>query len=264
MPQRTKAPAFASSGDAYDAFMGRYSVALAAPFADFTGAVPGVRALDVGCGPGALAAELVRRLGPGAVAACDPSPSLAAACAERHPGVDVRAAAAEELPFPDQSFDLVAAQLVLPFLADPVAAGAEMLRVTRPGGTIGAAVWDLAAGMEMLRAFWDAAVSLDPDAPDELRVSVVGRGGDVGTWLAALGLDEVSEATLVVSSAYSGFDELWSGFRTGIGPPGVYCASLPEDRREALRRALFARVGSPSGPFTLDAVALVGKGTRPS
>ncbi|MGB7817751.1 MAG: class I SAM-dependent methyltransferase, partial [Ornithinibacter sp.] len=80
------ARSFHTSGEAYDAFMGRYSRALAAPFADAAGVVSGQHALDVGCGPGALTGELVERLGAAGVSAVDPSPPFVAACAARHPG----------------------------------------------------------------------------------------------------------------------------------------------------------------------------------
>jgi trans-aconitate methyltransferase len=94
---------FAVAPDAYDRFMGRYSVPLAPKLADFASVAAGQRALDVGCGPGALTAELVRRLGPAAVAAVDPSEPFVAAARERHPGVSVQRAAAEELPFEDEA-----------------------------------------------------------------------------------------------------------------------------------------------------------------
>lgn len=251
---------FDTSGDAYDAFMGRYSRLLAEPFAAFAGVRPGQRALDVGCGPGALTAELVRRLGAAAVSACDPSPAFVAACAARHPGVDVRPGSAEQVPFDDDAFDVVTAQLVLHFVADPPAAGRELARVTRPGGRIAACVWDFGRGMELLRAFWDAALSLDGSAPDEYRVLRFGREGEITDWLAAAGLSEVAETTLTVRSAYSGFDELWSGLLAGIGPAGGYCVSLPSDHREELRLALRERLGRPDGPFTLEAVARAGRG----
>ncbi len=133
---------FAVPAEAYDAFMGRYSMQLASGFAAFAGIEPGHRVLDVGCGPGALVAELVRRLGANAVAAADPSEPFVTAARQRHPGVDIRLAAAEELPFPDNAFDAALAQLVVHFMTDAVAGVAEMARVTRPDGVVAACVWN--------------------------------------------------------------------------------------------------------------------------
>src|SRR6266567_2810212 len=104
---------FAVSADVYDRFMGRYSATLSPQLADLAGVAAGQRALDVGCGSGMLTAELVSRLGPGAVTAIDPSEPFVAAVRERHPGVDVRQGAAEELPFADGEFDVTLAQLVV-------------------------------------------------------------------------------------------------------------------------------------------------------
>src|ERR1041385_8167202 len=112
---------FAGAADSYDRFMGGYSGALAPPAADVAGLEPGNRVLDVGCGPGALTNELVARLGAGAVAAVDPSESFVDAARERNPGVDVRLATAEQLPFSDATFDASLAQLVVHFMTDPVA-----------------------------------------------------------------------------------------------------------------------------------------------
>jgi SAM-dependent methyltransferase len=162
---------FAVDAGAYDRFMGRYSVRLAPSFANFAGIAPGNRVLDVGCGPGALTTELVHRLGAAAVAAVDPSQQFAAAALERHPGVEVRIAAAEELPFADGEFDAALAQLVVHFMSDPVRGLAEMARVTRDGGVVAACVWDHAGGQTPLAPFWVAVHQLDPNAADESRLA---------------------------------------------------------------------------------------------
>src|SRR4051812_7694122 len=133
---------FDVAADKYDRLMGHYSSQLAGPLADLAGVRAGQRVLDVGCGPGALTAELVKRVGPDAVAAVDPSPPFVAANRERHPGVAVAQATAEDLPFDDDGFDAALAQLVVHFMADPVAGLREMARVTRPGGAVVASVWD--------------------------------------------------------------------------------------------------------------------------
>src|SRR5580765_4586183 len=142
--------------------MGRYSMPLAPAFADFAAVTAGRRVLDVGCGPGALTTELAQRLGPEAVSAVDPSESFVAAARERHPGVTVQRAAAEELPFEDDAFDVSLAQLVVHFMSDPEAGLREMARVTREGGVVAACVWDHAGGRGPLSPYWDAARELDP------------------------------------------------------------------------------------------------------
>ncbi len=247
---------FAVSGAQYDEFMGRYSVGIAESFADAAGVVSGAgTALEVGCGPGALTGVLVARLGAPAVAACDPSPPFVAACAARHPGVDVRAGRAEALPFAAASFDHALAQLVLHFVSEPERAAAELARVVRPGGRVAACVWDFSEGMEMLRAFWNAALSIDPDAPDEARTLRFGRPGEIASLFAGAGLHDVVEMELSTSTTYSSFDELWAGFLAGIGPAGAYLAALSDQARAALRAALFDRVGRPTSGFTLGATA---------
>lgn len=264
MDQRDDRAMFAATADAYDAFMGRYSQPLAVAFADAAGVAPGQTALDVGCGPGALTGELVARLGAPAVAACDPSASFVAECAARNPGVEVRVAPAEALPFEDARFDIALAQLVLHFVGDPATAAGELRRVVRPGGTIAACVWDFHEEMEMLRLFWDAALAVVPDAPDEARTLRFGLAGDLAGLFDASGLSDVTETALRVQSSYEDFEELWAGFQAGIGPAGAFCTSLPDEPREALRRELFDRLGAPASTFTLDAVARCATGRVPT
>ena len=197
---------FGIAGDSYDRFMGRYSRELAPRLIAFAGIADGMRALDVGCGAGALTVALADRLDAANVAAADPSEPLLAACAERVPGADVRLAPAEELPWAEESFDAVLSQLVLNFVSDADAAVAEMRRVAAPGGIVASCTWDYAGGMRMLHAFWKAAAELDPLAPDESNMryrteeelaSLWGRGG----------LNHVETAALEVETEYVGFDD---------------------------------------------------------
>ena len=246
---------FAVTGSTYDSFMGRYSTKLADEFADLAGVRRGQSALDVGCGPGALTGVLVERLGARAVAACDPSPGFVADCTERHPRVRVAPGRAESIPFESDSFDHALAQLVLHFVSDPGAAASEMVRVVRPGGWVSACVWDFDEGMQMLRAFWDAALELDPGAPDEAQRMRFGRPGEIAELWATAGLVDIEETTLTVASGYETFDELWNGYLAGVGPAGAYCVSLGDADRLRLRSVLERRLGSPAGPFELEAVA---------
>jgi ubiquinone/menaquinone biosynthesis C-methylase UbiE len=254
---------FLRSSEAYDSFMGRYSNSLAELFVSVAGVTEGMQVLDVGCGPGALTRELVRRLGAGSVAAIDPSPPFVDACIASCPGVSVQVGDAQAIPFPDAAFDAALAQLVLHFVPDPVRAGTEFYRVVRPGGVAAACVWDFAEEMEMLRYFWDAALAIDASAPDEARTLRFGSEGELAGWLGEAGFVDVSETTLTVESTYADFDELWTGFLHGIGPAGAYCVSLDGDDRERLRTELFQRMGSPPGQLDLGARARAAIGRRP-
>lgn len=263
MDQVEGARNFAVEGATYDSFMGRYSVGLAERFADAAGVAAGHTAIDVGCGPGALTGVLVARLGADAVFACDPSPSFRDACAARHPGVVVKPGRAESIPFEAVAADHAMAQLVLHFVSEPDEAAREMARVVRPGGRVSACVWDFDDGMEMLRGFWDAALSIDPDAPDEARTLRFGRPGEIVELFASAGMEDIVESTLTVASTYASFEELWNGFMAGVGPAGAYCVSLDDRDRDRLRAAVFERFGSPTGPFTLNAVARCAVGRVP-
>ena len=256
------AATFQASGADYDAFMGRYSQPLAAAFVDWAGVRSGDSVLDVGCGPGALTGVLAQRLGPATVRACDPSPPFVEECRARHPGVAVSLGRAEELPYRDASQDVVMAQLVLHFVTDPETAAREMRRVLRPGGTVAACSWDSAQGMEMLRHFWDAALRLDPAAPDEAALRF-GRAGELARLFSVAGFVEPTESTLEVASTYASYDELWSGLLAGIGHSGSYAARRPPAQQEALRRTLFEELGSPIGAFELRAVARAARAVAP-
>jgi len=245
--------------DAYLRFMGRYSEPLAVQFADLAGVRPGQRALDVGCGPGVLTAELVRRLGTARVCAVEPSESFVAAARERLPGVDVRRAAAEKLPFPDGAFDVTAAQLVVHFMTDPVAGLREMARVTRPGGVVAACVWDHGGDRGPLTTFWRAARQLDPSARNESD----GAGADEGALaalFAAAGLGGAAATTLTVQVRYATFEQWWETFTLGVGPAGGYVTALADDRCRLLRD--HCRQLLPAEPLDVSATAWAVTGWR--
>jgi len=247
---------FAVTADAYDRFMGRYSVLLSPQFADFADVRSG-RAIDVGCGPGALTSELVGRLGPTNVSAIDPSESFVAAVRERLPGVDVRVAAAERLPFPNREFDAALAQLVVHFMSDPVAGLREMARVVRKDGVVAACVWDHGSGRGPLSLFWQAARELDPEVKDESRRAGA-REGHLAELFVAAGLRGVEVTALEARVYHATFEEWWEPFTLGVGPAGAYTSKLDADRRARLIER--CRELLPPAPFDVTAWAWTARG----
>jgi SAM-dependent methyltransferase len=248
---------FNVAADAYDRFMGRYSLPLAAPFADFARIEPGQRTLDVGCGPGALTVELVARLGSVAVSAVDPSEPFVAAVRVRAPGISAQRANAEHLPFDDGNFDSSVAQLVVHFMDDPAAGLREMGRVTRRGGTVAACVWDHAGGRGPLAAFWEAARALDANVADESKLAGA-HAGHLGELFDAAGLLGVEEGSVSVEVEHASFEAWWEPYTLGVGPAGRYVRALDPSQQEELRER--CRAALPTSPFVQPAVAWAARG----
>jgi SAM-dependent methyltransferase len=246
---------FNVSDKSYDNFMGRYSMRLAPLFADFAGIEAGERVLDVGAGTGALTADLIRR---GAeAAAADPSPPFVAALRERFPDIGVHEAPAEELPWPDESFDAALAQLVLSFMRDAPAGIAEMRRVVRPGGVVAACMWDR-EGMDMLAAVSRTQQALDPSRPGSEQQTNYRSRAEIESLFG----DGVEIELLEVEAAYTGIDEFWNALADGAGPAGAWAASLDDAQRVQAREEISRQVGDPVGPFTLVGRAWAAKITR--
>jgi SAM-dependent methyltransferase len=255
----TGAATFRTSAEAYDRFVGRYGPPLARALIAAAHVRAGERALDVGCGPGALTAELAALLGAHSVAAVDPSEPFAEACRRRLPGARVEVAAAEALPFEDARFDHALAQLVVNFMTDPQAGIKEMSRVTRRGGHVSAAVWDYKGEMTLLRAFWDAAAATDPAAAgrDEGVTMPYSTPDALEQLWKDTGLEHTAVSSAVVSAAYESFEDLWRPLETGVGPAGAYAASLAPEPRAGLKAELRRRLGVSEHPFRLTARAWI-------
>ncbi len=249
---------FDVAAEGYDRFIGRYSRALAPRFADFAGVVEGP-VLDVGCGPGALLAELARRVGAGQASGIDPSAPFVAAARARVPGADVRSGTAEGLPFAGGTFAAALSQLVIAFVKDADRMAAEMRRVVRPGGAVAFAMF-AHDGFDLVRTYWKAALALGGKAPDDARLPFRRLPELVGLCERA-GLREVTSTEIPLEAAYDGFEDLWAPFAFGIGPTGEHLKAQPAARQAELRDAVFELLGRPAGPFTLNARVLAVRGT---
>jgi SAM-dependent methyltransferase len=255
-------------GDAYEAYVGRWSRRVAAEFVRRLDVPAGRRWLDVGCGTGALTATVLMTAAPAHILGVDPSAGFLTAARDR--GTDRRAAFsvgdARSLPLPARRFDVVVSGLAINFVPEPHLAAAEFARVAVPGGVVAAYVWDYAEGMAMMRHFWDAAAELDPAAVDldEGRRFPLCRPEALRRLWSGAGLDEVVVTSIEVPTVFGDFDDFWAPFLGGQGPAPGYVMSLSEERRRALAKLLRSRLpANPDGAIPLTARAWVVQGTAP-
>ena len=228
-----------ASGDAYERYVGRWSRLVARDFVDWLDVPAGRRWLDIGCGTGALSQTILERAAPQALMGVDPSEGFISH-ARRVVGdtrAEFRVGDAQSLPADNRAFDVAVAGLVINFVPDMAKAAAEMVRVTRPGGTAAAYVWDYAGEMQMMRRFWDAAVALNPAAldKDEGRRFPVCRPEPVTALFKNAGLANVEVRAIDAPTVFENFDAYWTPFLGGQAPAPGYCMSLSEDLRAALR-----------------------------
>ena len=228
-----------ASGDAYERYVGRWSRLVARDFVNWLDIPAGRRWLDIGCGTGALSQTILERAAPQALMGVDPSEGFISH-ARRVVGdtrAEFRVGDAQSLPADNRAFDVAVAGLVINFVPDMAKAAAEMVRVTRPGGTAAAYVWDYAGEMQMMRRFWDAAVALNPAAldKDEGRRFPVCRPEPVTALFKNAGLANVEVRAIDAPTVFENFDDYWAPVLGGQAPAPGYCMSLSEDRRAALR-----------------------------
>jgi SAM-dependent methyltransferase len=255
----------------YELQMGRWSRRLAVEFIDFVGVGVGERVLDVGCGTGSLAHALALRTSVSQIHGVDlAAPYIEhAALANRDPRLRFSVGDACALIFPDHAFDRVLSLLALHFVPRPLEAIAEMRRVARPGGLVGAAVWDLRGGMAAGRLFLDTAAALDPEA-DSYRARhltrPLTRPGELAAAWRSTGLADLVEATLAIRMEYASFDDYWSPYEGLDGPATEYVGMLTPEKRtvlkDAVRRAYLD--GERDGPRSFVAVAWAVKGQVPA
>jgi SAM-dependent methyltransferase len=249
------------SGSPYEPFMGRWSRKIAPLFLEWLNPAEGLRWLDVGCGTGALSNLIAQKTGPLEVVGIDPSQTFidyGNRAARYMPQLHFKVASAESIPAPDHYFDVAVSALALNFFPDPVAGLREMRRVVKPGREIAVYVWDYAEGMQMLRVFWDTAVSLDPEAlplDEKVRFPVCQPDG-LATTFGEAGLNVGEIRALETPAIFEDFDDYWLPFLGGVGPAPGYVGSLnlaqQAELASALREALPTR---PDGTISLMARA---------
>jgi SAM-dependent methyltransferase len=250
-----------SAGEHYERYMGRWSRQIATRYLDWLDAPKDAAWLDVGCGTGALTQTILARCSPRSIVAIDPSANFVAharaAISDAHVRMRFEVADAQKLPLDDASVEVAASALVINFVPDPAQALREMKRVTKPGGLVSFYVWDYpGGGMGFMRAFWNAALALDPRAMElaEARRFPFCNPDGLSALCAEAGWPAATVAPIEIETRFGSFEDFWQPFTLGAGPAPGYCVSLPDDRRAALKARLMDDVGG-AGPVSFPARA---------
>jgi SAM-dependent methyltransferase len=253
-----------SRGEAYEQYIGRWSRQVAPRFLSWLGARRDLDWLDVGTGTGALATAIADNCAPSSITCVEPSPDFRRHAAEVLGGrARVLEGNANAIPLSDASVDVVVSGLVLNFVPDQPGALATMKRVTRPGGTIAAYVWDYADGMQLIRHFWDAAAALDTSAQklDEGYLFPLCSGEALKRLFADGGLQRISVTAIDIPTPFPSFDDCWQPFLGGQGPAPSYVSGLDESARVALRERFRAALPvAANGTIALSARAWAVRG----
>ena len=250
-------------GAAYERTMGVWSQLAGAPFLDWLAPAPGRAWIDVGCGNGAFSELIVKRCAPSSVHGIDPSAGQLA-FARARPGARPASFSegdAQALPFPDHSFDIAVMALVIFFVADPARSVAEMVRVTRPGGTAATYAWDMLGGGFPLEPFREEMRALgiaapNPPSAEASRIDVLHKLWKDG------GLEAVETREIGIERTFASFDELWS---VSLGSSiGATIAKMEIGDVERLKRGLRARLqADATGKITYGVRANAVKGRVP-
>ncbi|MEO8456509.1 MAG: methyltransferase domain-containing protein [Chloroflexota bacterium] len=256
-----------SDGDIYESYVGRWSRLVAREFITWLALPPTQRWLDLGCGTGALTATILSLANPGAVKGIDPSAGFLASARKNitDPRAGFAEGTAQAIPEADAAFDAAVSGLSLNFVPEPQDAVNEMARVVRSGGTVAAYVWDYAEKMELMRYFWDAAVTMDPgiSALDESSRFPICHPDALATAFASTGLRDTETRAIDVETTFRDFDDYWTPFLGGQGSAPSYVATMSDTQRDRLRDHLRTTLPiEADGSIRLIARAWAARGTR--
>jgi SAM-dependent methyltransferase len=256
--------------DAYEAYVGRWSRPLAGAFLSWFAVPTAGRWLDVGCGTGALTQAVLDATDPITVVGIDPSPEFLGAAQRQvsDPRARFELGDARALPVPSDGYDAVVAGLVLNFVPDPAPAVAEMVRAARPGGAVGAYVWDYRGKMQRAQYLWEAIAATDADAAtlDPRPHFHTCESEPMADLFRAAGLGDVAVDAIDLPMGFRDFDEFWLPHTmAGAAAAQRYVSGLDDDRKAVLREHLRATLPfAADGSLHLIDRAWAVRGTKPT
>jgi ubiquinone/menaquinone biosynthesis C-methylase UbiE len=253
-----------NDGSAYERFMGRWSRTAGETFLDWIGPSKGARWLDVGCGGGAFTELVLARCSPAAICAVDPAAAQidfarAQPVAKK---AEFRVADAQNLPFPDGSFDIVTSALVLNFIPDRPKALSEMRRVARGGGLVAGYVWDFAGERSVTSPIRRAMerIGMQPPLSAGAADSTLER---LDALFQQAGFANIATRPIDIRVTYPDFDDFWRAQTPSFNPLTQAIAAMSEADRTELVNAVKQAVGSADGSIAYSARANAIKAQAP-
>lgn len=235
-----------NDGAAYERMMGVWSHYAGNIFLDWLAPKSGQRWVDIGCGNGAFTELVAARHAPAVIEGIDPSEGQLAFARQRHKAdvAKFQRGDAMALPFADKSFDVAIMALVIFFVPRPEKGVAEMARVTKPGGSVAAYVWDVLAGglpFEPVHAEM-RAMGMKPARPPSFEASTT--DALVTLWQRA-GMTDIETRCIGVSRTFADFEDFWITNTMGAALAEALASMAPADVAR-LKEGVRARV--PAGP----------------
>ncbi len=252
-------------GAAYEPYVGRWSRVVAKEFLKWLDIKEEARWLDVGCGTGALSQTILGQAKPFDITGVDSSEGFVNYARQQTTNTNANFVVgdARALPFANESYDAAVSGLVLNFVPKPEKAVFEMARVTQPGGTVAAYVWDYADKMEFMRYFWNAAVALDAEVLDEGKRFPLCQPEPLAELFHKTGLEHIEVRAIDAPTVFRDFDDYWSPFLGGQGTAPTYAMSLSEKKRDELKNYIYHQLPIHSdGSINLIARAWSVQGTK--
>jgi SAM-dependent methyltransferase len=251
--------------EAYHRSLGQLTSRAIQPLLDTVGVARGTRLLDVGSGPGYVAAAARAR--GASVVGVDAAARMLTLAVRLHPGLEIRQADAEALPFADGSFDAVVANFLVPHLARPEAAVAQFVRVLRPRGRLALTTWGLAKDSYLglyAEAVQAAGALPPPNLPAGPSFFAYADEAAFAGLLGSAGLRDVEVRGLTLMHPAASSREVWEGLLGGTVRNAAFIQAQPAAVQERIRDEFERRVGATTtqGQLQLAVDVKLAQGTK--